>query len=1613
MKPSTNSRPVLANLPRLLPGLLALGLAARLPAQTYTNLDDSTAPGNTGSVSGAAVTLSNTADSEYSGLLNTTGALTKTGTGVLTLTGTTRVGTTLGVDGGTLIFAQSATFATLVSGNNAIANVTADSGTLIFKDSSMGTFSGGIVVGRQGTGMLEITDYAKVSAVSVSMVNVTSTRATGTLKISGHGELTVVSTFGMSVNNLTAAPAVTATVEISDYGRMLFDNTTGNPIIGNGTQMTATFTVKDNGQFISRGNNGLFIGHNGATGYLNIMGSGSVQSTRSDIGNNNTAGSMGVVTVGGDAGLWNITAAFTVGSGSLIVNEHGTVNNTGASTVGTQASRKAHVVVGGSGLWQHLALTVGNVASGTGILEIKESGSVATVGAVNIGNNANANGLVIVNGSNALWTTSSGAFNVGVSGTGRMEISGGIVRTGTVTITSNAAGNGAVTLLGNATDGRGVLETHRIIRTGTNSNLIFDGGILRVLSANNSVIADNLTVTLLAGGAFIDTNGFDLTFNRGFTGTGLGGLNKQGNGTLTLTGTNLYTGITGVFGGTLVLPHSAAISSNFVTTGGDGVLVVGYGGNLTQSFLGTGGTVLLQHNHALTGDNSGYAGHWAVSSTVTAAGAQNIGDAASIDFSPAGLLDITNANPSGMTLGSRLNGTGTLAVALASSSAAFSLAATTGGDFQGVVALGASAFALAGDNTAALANATLRLGQGSVTTVGTGTQAINRLDMDGGMLVFSTSIPGDTISPAFVATSAFTINSGTIKANVGGGGGGISAPILEQDDDLGIKIISASTVSIGGQLALVGADGLPVSLSTGDIFTSGTRTAIGSYGYNVTTGAVNDGLYIGYNLTSMELLSGLTTVLSDTTGASGGATTLNASITGAGSLLVSAANTITLNAANSHTGLTTVASGTLVAAANDALGRTGTLAIAPGSGVVLADHTAQTIGRLDNQGALALNEAATLTLDAGGVGGVLTGTGGGIVVAGGTLSVTGANPALSGLATVIAPGASAIISNAASLGGGGYVEANGALTLNFAASGVFSNTIGGNGTIIKQASGTTTFASAGDAFSGLLRLDEGGLVATDAAAFGTGTVSAGAGLAVEYRGIAGGATQTRFAGDGTLVIRNSAFTLAGDSGIAHAQIEGSTLTLASVTALGGPAAAVTADAGSALHVAVDNAQLGALTLNGATLSLLRAPGSSFSPKTATLAGLAGSGGVIELNADFAENVVTADRLVINGPSSGEHTIRLNHTGDFFDDASGIWLVDAGSNGGTATFGIEGGAVDVGVSSYGFQQGDGSQPYPDAGRWYLAPTGLSNATDAILDTVAMIGADWYYNLDAFYLRMGDIRADAGGGAGRGGVWARAHGYQLNATNKLSGRAFDQRSFGVTAGIDKAFHGKSGSTVIGLMLDTGGIDRDFDNGGNGRTSNLTAGLYALWLSKSGWYADAVLKADFYKNKFDARAFDGRSTTGDYDSRAQGGSLELGKRFQYGDGAWSEFGAQAALASLPGETYETVSASANPIRVKVDGATAAQYRLQMRFGRRLGDGKWNPYFKIAGAYSEASGGVVHANDRSFKADYEGWRAETGAGLSYLVGKRSLLWLDYEYAKAASYSRPWSLSLGYRLAW
>ncbi|BBO15408.1 autotransporter domain-containing protein [Bradyrhizobium sp. TM102] len=115
----------------------------------------------------------------------------------------------------------------------------------------------------------------------------------------------------------------------------------------------------------------------------------------------------------------------------------------------------------------------------------------------------------------------------------------------------------------------------------------FNGGALRFTSAFSTA----RTISLLAGGGTIDTNGFNATLSGQIINTG--SLTKTGLGTLTLTGANTYSGGTFVNGGTLALSGAGTLGDVGGTTAVNSGATLDLGGTTqTQGAVGlNGGTI--------------------------------------------------------------------------------------------------------------------------------------------------------------------------------------------------------------------------------------------------------------------------------------------------------------------------------------------------------------------------------------------------------------------------------------------------------------------------------------------------------------------------------------------------------------------------------------------------------------------------------------------------------------------------------------------------------------------------------------------------------------------------------------------------------------------------------------------------------------------------------------------------------------------------------------------------------------------------------------------------------------------------------------------------------------
>ncbi|HCN76677.1 MAG TPA: hypothetical protein DIT13_05725, partial [Verrucomicrobiales bacterium] len=294
-----------------------------------------------------------------------------------------------------------------------------------------------------------------------------------------------------------------------------------------------------------------------------------------------TAGNDVLFTNGGIAELSTVTPIlnsiqFDLFGGTLRVLSGGDLN-TGIGILGLSGIASSGTVeVSGTGRWDISGggayLSVGE--EGTGLLKVS-GGEVNVSGYTVIGFASGSNGTGEVSGGKL---ANSGEFYVGQTGTGVLKIeTGGLVQAASVTLGTNVGGLGTLNLNGTSAS-RGVLETSFLSEGGGAGKINFDGGILRPLGDEADFLQafEAGDVTINAGGAFIDTDGFDIGIGAPLGGPGQ--LTKQGTGTLTLSGTHSYAGGTTVsngtldVGGTLSDPAGTTTITGTATLGGNGTI---------------------------------------------------------------------------------------------------------------------------------------------------------------------------------------------------------------------------------------------------------------------------------------------------------------------------------------------------------------------------------------------------------------------------------------------------------------------------------------------------------------------------------------------------------------------------------------------------------------------------------------------------------------------------------------------------------------------------------------------------------------------------------------------------------------------------------------------------------------------------------------------------------------------------------------------------------------------------------------------------------------------------------------------------------------------------------
>lgn len=392
---------------------------------------------------------------------------------------------------------------------------------------------------------------------------------------------------------------------------------------------TGTLNVQDSATLNA---NNFFVGKAGsAVGTVNLSGGTIAVTTGSTdirIGGNNASDSLAQGTINQTGGTFNLNRNFQLGAHGV-----GVYNQSGGTFKPTAGFTGIGRYVSGRGTWNLSGGTIDLSASGTGAaLIVGEQGS----GVLNVSNTGNvlAKSLTLGHSSGVGIVHQTGG-SVSLSATGSVTF-GIAFQTGLILAPQGTTAEGTYYLSG------GTLSTQAISKGAGTGVFNFDGGTVRPI-ANNPTFMNGLTAAnIQAGGARVDTNGFDITINQSLRHDPAllavvdGGVTKSGAGTLTVSGESNYTGSTSVSAGTLLVSGSLSGTTALNISGGtfrlggtdlvnDAASVSLSGGTFsTAGFAETLGAFTLQGTATLDLGNGASILHFANSSAAAWTGALSI-----------------------------------------------------------------------------------------------------------------------------------------------------------------------------------------------------------------------------------------------------------------------------------------------------------------------------------------------------------------------------------------------------------------------------------------------------------------------------------------------------------------------------------------------------------------------------------------------------------------------------------------------------------------------------------------------------------------------------------------------------------------------------------------------------------------------------------------------------------------------------------------------------------------------------------------------------------------------------------------------------------------------------
>jgi autotransporter-associated beta strand protein len=377
-------------------------------------------------------------------------------------------------------------------------------------------------------------------------------------------------------------------------------NETGQTFIGQRTGESGILTVRNNALFDTAAD--LLVGNENAKGVLNLSDAAQV------------------VANGFGAGVSGYAEGEVIQTGGSIMPGNGATTDwyLGGLDGGSSAASGLYQFSGG-------VLDAGNQnfqvgRNGTGVVN-QSGGTARGTGSISLGRFHSGSGTWTITGGALNATTTSAAtpspeefLIVGEAGTGTLTVNGttALVRARSLSL-GHAGGSGTVNLQAGVIDltetgalsggvqpgvvfsytsipssplptaggtlnlNGGTLKTFSIAkRPGSPAPAIvnLNGGTIMAIGNSTNFVANLDGLNVKAGGAIIDSNGFNVVVNQPLRHDAMlgatidGGLRKNGAGELRLTAASTYTGPTQVNAGNLNLTSAASLTSSVTVTSG-------------------------------------------------------------------------------------------------------------------------------------------------------------------------------------------------------------------------------------------------------------------------------------------------------------------------------------------------------------------------------------------------------------------------------------------------------------------------------------------------------------------------------------------------------------------------------------------------------------------------------------------------------------------------------------------------------------------------------------------------------------------------------------------------------------------------------------------------------------------------------------------------------------------------------------------------------------------------------------------------------------------------------------------------------------------------------------